>query len=31
VVLDVTLEYMKFRETPIVLQLSLYCCSWILL
>jgi len=29
--LDVTLEYMKFRETLILLQLSLDYCSLILL
>jgi len=29
--LDVTLEYMKFHDTPILLQLSLDCCSWSLL
>jgi len=29
--LGVTLGYMTFRDTPILLQLSLDCCSWILL
>jgi len=29
--LVVTLEYIKSHGTPILLQLSLDCCSWILL